>query len=145
MLVPALPFCHLELRGVKPKSKRYPKELKSLGDHIRARRTDLGLFQSQVAEIIGVCSLTITNWEGNASLPPVRYIPAIIRFLGYDPSAKGTSLPERLIGARRARGLTQKQLAGDLGVDPSTIQDWERGLHGPSRKKRNLIGAFLLS
>jgi transcriptional regulator with XRE-family HTH domain len=138
-----LPFCHAEVRSAKPKSERYPKELNTLGDHIRARRIDLGLFQSQAAEIIGVCSLTITNWEGNASSPPVQYIPAITRFLGYDPLVTGASFPERLTATRRARGLTQKQLARELGVGPTTIRDWENGRHEPSRKKLELIDAFL--
>jgi hypothetical protein len=35
--------------------------LNILGDQIRARRLNLGLFQSQVAELIGVRSVTITN------------------------------------------------------------------------------------
>jgi transcriptional regulator with XRE-family HTH domain len=138
-----LPFCHFEFRAARPKSERYPKELNTLGDHIRARRLDLGLFQSQVAERIGVNPLTITNWEGNASQPPVQYIPAIIQFLGYDPLEPSTSFPQRLIATRRARGLTQRQLASELGVDPSTIQGWERGLREPSWKKRELISALL--
>jgi len=138
-----LPFCHAELRTAKPKSERYPNELKSLGDHIRARRIDLGLFQSQVADLIGVCPLTITNWEGNTTSPEVQYIPAIIRFLGYDPLTTGTSFPERLAATRRARGLTQKQLARKLGVDPAAIRDWENGQHEPSRKNREVITALL--
>jgi transcriptional regulator with XRE-family HTH domain len=143
ILIPALPFCHRELRAVKPKSDRYPKELNTLGDHIRARRFDLGLFQSQVAELIGVHPLTITNWEGNTSQPPVQYIPAIIQLLGYDPLESSTSFPQRLSVRRRARGLTQKQMASELGVDPSTIQDWESGLREPSQKKLGLIATFL--
>ncbi len=45
--IPALPFCHAELRASKPKSFRYPTRLNTLGDHIRSRRLDLGLFQSE--------------------------------------------------------------------------------------------------
>ena len=98
-----MPFCHFEVRTAKPKPVRYPKELKSLGNHIRARRIDLGLLQSQVAELIGVHPMAITNWEGNASRPPVQYIPAIIRFLGYDPlTSEAAPFPERLLAARRA-------------------------------------------
>lgn len=138
-----MPFCHAELRVAKPKSERYPKQLNTLGDHIRARRIDLGLFQSQVAALIGVHELTITNWEGNASQPPVQYIPAIIRFLGYDPLRKATSFPEHLIAARRARGMTQKQLARELGIDPSTIQDWETGGHKPSHRKQKLLAKLI--
>lgn len=138
-----MPFCHAELRTAKPKSERYPKELKSLGDHIRSRRIDLGLFQSQVADLIGVCPLTITNWEGNASQPPVQYIPAIIRFLGYNPFPAADTFPERLATARRTQGMAQKQLATALGVDPTTVRDWENGRHRPTRKKMVLIAPFL--
>jgi transcriptional regulator with XRE-family HTH domain len=138
-----LPFCHAEVRSAKPKSDRYPKELKSLGDHIRARRIDLGILQRQVAEHTGVCEATITNWERNESRPLVQYIPGIVGFLGYDPSAPTTSLPERLIAARRAQGLTRREMAGRMGVDPSTLQDWESGLHKPSNKKARLISDCL--
>ena len=31
MGIPALPFCHSEIRVAKPKSERYPKDLKGLG------------------------------------------------------------------------------------------------------------------
>lgn len=114
-----------------------------LGDHIRARRIDLGLFQKEVAERIGVHPLTITNWEDSASQPPVQYIPAIIRFLGYDPSPEATTFPGRLIYSRRVRGLTQKQLATELGVNPTTVRNWENSQHEPSRKRHELIAAFL--
>ncbi|MFP5234324.1 MAG: helix-turn-helix domain-containing protein [Acidobacteriota bacterium] len=56
--------------------------MNTLGDHIRARRIDLGLFQSQVAAQIGVHELTVTNWERNATEPANRYLPLIARFLG---------------------------------------------------------------
>ncbi len=29
--------------------------------------------------------MTITKWEGNATVHEVRYMPAIIQFLGYSP------------------------------------------------------------
>jgi DNA-binding XRE family transcriptional regulator len=79
MGTPALPFCHAEFRRSKPRPVSYPKEINTLGDHIRARRLDLNLLQKQVADRIGVHELTITNWECNATVPEVRYIPAIIR------------------------------------------------------------------
>ena len=69
--------------------------MSTLGDHIRARRINLGLFQSAVAAQIGVHELTITNWERNATQPEVRYISAIVQFLGYNPLTTdlGNSLP----------------------------------------------------
>jgi transcriptional regulator with XRE-family HTH domain len=117
--------------------------LNSLGDHLRARRIDLGLFQSQVAAQIGVHELTICNWEGNESQPAIRWIPAIIKFLGYDPANSPSSFPERLIAARKVRGLTQRELAAELGLNPSTIRGWECGAHEPSRKMMKLIDSQL--
>ena len=111
-----MPFCHVELRVVRRKHANYPKQINTLGDHIRARRIDLGLFQSQVAEQIGVHEMTITNWEVNATDPEVRYIPAIIQFLGYNLWPAASSLPECLAAARRALGLSQRKMAAKLGV-----------------------------
>jgi hypothetical protein len=39
-----------------------------------------------VAELIGVDLFTVLNWERGATKPKFRYLPAIIRFLGYNPS-----------------------------------------------------------
>ena len=44
-----MPFCHAELRASKPNSVRYPKQINTLGDHIRAHRLDHKLLQKQVA------------------------------------------------------------------------------------------------
>ena len=117
--------------------------MNTLGDHIRTRRLDLGLFQSQVAEQIGVRPQTITNWEGNASQPPVQYIPDIIQFLGYAPLPPADSLPECLAAARRRLGLSQRKMAEKLGVDPATVMGWEAGRHQPTGKSLDLIGRAL--
>jgi transcriptional regulator with XRE-family HTH domain len=138
-----LPFCHSQLRAAKPQSEHYPKEINSLGDHIRARRLNLKLLQRQVAEQIGVNAATITNWERNESTPVIHYIPAIVQFLGYDPLPSGDSLPERLRRARRQLGLTQRKMAERLGVDPCTLRDWEAGLHQPTRGSLVAIEPFL--
>ncbi len=139
----ALPFCHRVLTATKLKSPEYPKELKTLGDHIRKRRLDLGLFQRQVAEQIGVTESTILNWESNATRPPVRYIRCIIRFLGYEPFPEPISVSEKLVLERRLLGLTQKAMAKRLGVDPTTLARWERGKGWQRKKSIAAIEAFL--
>jgi transcriptional regulator with XRE-family HTH domain len=138
-----LPFCHAELRASKPKPDHYPKEINTLGDHIRTRRLDLKLLQRQVADQIGVHEMTITGWESNATVPEVRYMPAIIQFLGYNPLPAANSLPERLATARRALGLSQRKMAGKFGVDPATLMGWEAGRHQPTEKSLNVIGRVL--
>jgi transcriptional regulator with XRE-family HTH domain len=95
---------------------------------------DLGLLQKQVADEIGVNTLTICNWESNKSSPFIRYIPKIIRFLGYNPLPSGQTLPEKLHMTRRVLGLSQEDLARKLGVDPTTVRGWEAGRHKPIRR-----------
>jgi transcriptional regulator with XRE-family HTH domain len=141
----ALPFCHAEIRFPKPKSTAYPRTINTLGDHMRKHRLDLQLLQKQVADQIGVDELTVTNWERNATVPAIRHIPAIIRFLGYDPLPSSNSLPERLAAARRALGLSQRKMAEKLGVDPATIKNWEAGRHQPTGKSLDLIAGVLPS
>jgi len=65
--------------------------------------------------------------EGNASHSTVRYIPAIIGFLGYDPQLLADSIPELLATARRRLGLPERKMATMLGVDPATLIGWEAG------------------
>jgi transcriptional regulator with XRE-family HTH domain len=139
----ALPFCHFELRAPRPMRGNFPSRINSLGDHIRARRLDLQLFQKQVADQIGVHETTITGWKGNATIPEVRYMPAIIQFLGYNPLPGANSLSERLNTARRSLGLSQRKMAAKLGVDPATLMGWEAGRHQPIGKSLALIGRVL--
>jgi len=89
--------------------------------------------------------MTIINWEGNATVPEVRYMPAIIQFLGHNPLPTPSSLPERLATARRVLGLSQRKMAAKLGVDPATLMGWEAGRHQPTGKSLDLIGKVLPS
>ena len=93
IITPALPFCHIALRSSKPKPPNYPCVLNTLGDHIRKRRLELGLYQREVASKIGVDESTVYRWERNETSPPSRFIPQIINFLGYNPLCK-LGLPE---------------------------------------------------
>jgi DNA-binding transcriptional regulator YiaG len=120
-----LPFCHAELRALKPNPSAYPKQINTLGEHI------------------GVDGTTITNWEGNATVPAIRYMPAIIQFLGYNPLPSTGLLPERLAIARKGLGMSQRRMAEVLGVDSSTLQGWEAGQHRPSSKSLESIKEIL--
>jgi transcriptional regulator with XRE-family HTH domain len=108
-------------------SPKYPKKLETLGDHIRKKRLDLRLLQQDLAEQIGVSEATIYNWERNATRPPNRSIPAVIRFLGYNPLPCPQNLAESLLAARKARGLTQRQAAKLVGLNESTLAKLEQG------------------
>ena len=123
-----MPFCHFQLTCQKPSSLPYPAQLSTLGDHLRKRRLDLDLLQREVAERMGVTASTIWNWEANHSSPQLRFIPRILAFLDYAPyDTQSGSIGDEIVAYRRALGISQKELAHRLGVDPSTLRKWERG------------------
>ena len=105
-----------------------------MGDHIRCRRLTLKLLQRQVVQQLGVYGVTVTNWETNGAQPRVKYMPAIIRFLGYNPQPPPPSgIGEQAVRCRTLLGLSQKVFAGQLGRDQGTLTKWERGEREPSR------------
>src|SRR5947208_52522 len=110
-LIPALPFCHLSLKAEKPRDFKYPKELKTLGDHIRTKRLQLGWFQKDAAKQIGVDEDTIWRWESNECKPQIQFIPAIIKLLSYNPFPLPERSSEKLIFYRQMLGLRQRKLA----------------------------------
>lgn len=135
----SFPFDNFSLSALTPLIPAYPAKLVTVGDHLRKRRLDLGLWQKQVAERISVTTCTITSWELNRTEPEIGYDPAIIDFLGYVPFEVGESFPERLKAYRMIRGLSQKQLALQFKVDESTLWKWENDMSTPSRKLRTQV------
>ena len=139
----ALPFIHISLTGSKPKSSDYPKSLKTLGDHLRKRRLDLKLLQRQVGQRIGGSVSDVWNWENNRVSPAVKFIPAMIAFLGYNPLPQPADLSDRLVWFRQSKGWTQKAFAKVLGVDQTTLARWERGERAPVGRYQALVASTL--
>jgi transcriptional regulator with XRE-family HTH domain len=111
------PSVKIVLKSKLPNRKPYPKELITYGDHLRKKRLDLNLSQPQVAKKINVSPDTITNWELNKNEPSLTQIPKIISFLEYSPN----SIENPVKQYRIQNGLTQKELARSLRIDPSTL------------------------
>lgn len=65
--------------------ERYPKTLKTLGDHLRTVRLNRNLEMKDVAKILGVSTATIYGWEHNRNHPLFSAYASIISFLGYEP------------------------------------------------------------
>jgi transcriptional regulator with XRE-family HTH domain len=102
-----------------------------MGDHLLRRRLALKLLQRQAAEQLGVDKTSVHNWERNHTQPSVEFMPAIIRFLGYNPLPPSDRWPDRLVCGRKAVGLSQKEAARRIGVDQCTLARWERGEREP--------------
>lgn len=122
-----MPFCHARLSGLRLTSCVHPKSLNTLGDYLRERRLDLGLLQKDVAVRIGLDQSTVRNCESDATTAIRQYWQPIIQFPGYEPFAAARTLAEELILRRKVLGLSEKNLAKYLRVDPSTLGRWERG------------------
>lgn len=73
----------------------------ALGDHIKKRRLDRGLTQKKVAEELGVATMTVLNWESNATTPQIHNGPMIILFLGYNPFPIAGPIGESLVSTRK--------------------------------------------
>jgi transcriptional regulator with XRE-family HTH domain len=115
-----------------------------LGDHIRRQRLVLSVTQEEAALRLRVNAWTVHNWETGETKPAIQFIPALVSFLGYDPEPvdQGT-LAGRLIAKRRELGLSQREAARSLGIDPGTWAGWELGARIARKAHRRAVEGFL--
>jgi DNA-binding XRE family transcriptional regulator len=89
-------------------------------------RKRLHMLESQgcVAQILKVTTDTITNRELNRHEPQIHFYPKIIEYLGYCPmfDLAGTSQAKIYKQYMFLNGLTQKEYAKELGIDPQTLK-----------------------
>lgn len=144
--IPALAFCGFETKASFPKSPKYPKSLITIADHLKKRRMDLGLFQEDVAIIIGVSTDCITYWENERSLPQIHFMPKIVEFLGYNPaSIESSTLSGKVKNYRMLHGLSHKKMGEKLGVNGSTIGAWEKGKNLPKPKTMRRLFKLIIA
>jgi len=138
-------FVNLTLRCKRPINPAYPKQLETLGDHLRATRLDKGLSQPEVAKILKVNPDTVTGWELNRHEPPARMAKKIIQFLGYVPSIGEQELiGEKLRQARQILGHTQEEAAKKMCCDESNIRQIELGKRHPRQEISRKIERYIL-
>lgn len=77
-----------------PPLEKFTKKPVTLGDHLRRRRIELGLYQKDAAARLGVTASTVWNWENDWSSIALGYMPKVIEFLGHNP----IPCPEDLMG-----------------------------------------------
>jgi transcriptional regulator with XRE-family HTH domain len=163
-----LPFCdrvvstpRKDIRPVWRRSWPISKAPQTIGEHLRKKRFELNLRQSQVAHKLGVSERTLSLWECDEVYPRWKYHCRLIKYLGHDPfpscglqdpySNETTRVayltPETIGGRIRMRRLelrlTVKQCARKLKVTAKTLYAWERQRHQPARGRLRRLIQFL--
>jgi len=75
------PKINLTVKRPKILPQGYPKRPRTLGERIKKKRMDMGLFQKDVARIIGISTDTVTNWEKDRTKPSLKNLSKIEQFL----------------------------------------------------------------
>jgi transcriptional regulator with XRE-family HTH domain len=114
--------------------KGYPSQPKTVGEHIKKRRLDLGLKQTEVAARLGMHFTSLQLWERGIGDPGVKPLPEIIRFLGYVPFECEATPGGGISFVRRCCGKTQEELAEMISCNPDTIGRWESNRSNFSQK-----------
>lgn len=70
----------------------------------------------------------------------LKLLPKIIQFLGYVPDIFSIhSFGEKIMTYRIVRGLSRKELANQIGIDPSTLGRYEKDQDHPKGKIKEKI------
>jgi DNA-binding transcriptional regulator YiaG len=130
-------------RHKKPLPNGYPEQPRTIGEHLKKRRMDLGLYQGQVAELLSVSEDCLCYWENGKNTPQIQFYPAIISFLSYYPFDHETeSFGGKIRKYKSEHGLNNEKLAKLLRVDEGTVANWERNKRVPL--KRSLKAVLLV-
>jgi transcriptional regulator with XRE-family HTH domain len=125
----------------KPQKTQFLDPPKTIGDHIKKRRLQLGRGATQLAQSLKVSTDTVYNWEHNRTRPSIRFMPGIADFLGYAPASSiPMTLGEKIKRYRIEHGLSQKKLSSQLGIDPLTVRRLEH--HRGKANRRILVKIF---
>ena len=138
--VALLPHVPVSIKSKKSLIPYIPPQ--HLGDHLRRCRNKRKLSQGEAAVLIGTQTLNISRWERSKE-PGIDAMPAILRFLGYEPFLAPKTLPERMLAKRRVMGWNLKTAAIRLGVNSKTWKAWERGEGSPSPDYKVRLNHFL--
>ena len=130
-----------------------PKKPKTIGEHLRKRRLELGIVQSEAARRLRISTVTLSRWECDKVYPTWTHQPDLIAYLSYDPftdpalgspkvnepsgvaflsSGAHTNIGQEIRNRRLQMRKTRKQFAKELGVDVKTLRNWETNRCHPS-------------
>ena len=127
-----LPFGPKSLKSLRPRP--WVSLPHTLGEHLKKRRLEQGLFQRDLRKLFKLEKETYANWEKDKCKPAMKHWPGIIEFLGRDPNPEPATLGERLMAYRRHHGLSRIALSSILGADEATLWRWENDQRKPENE-----------
>ncbi len=78
---------------------------------------------------------TVYKWEYHRDSPHPRVYQKIVEFLGYEPDVSARRpLGEKIRAYRKAKHLSQRQLAKMLGVQKLAVRQWEKDETCPKKE-----------
>jgi len=80
----------------------------------------------------------VMRWKTGKSVISVRYLKAVLGFIGYDPRSEGRTWGERVKRKREGLGLSERKLAKKLGVDSTSVWKVEAN-RGVGKRLRTVI------
>lgn len=120
---------------------------------LREARKRAGLTQGDVARVVGVSRMAVSQWEMRGTQPrEPRVRQQVIDLLGLDtwpqentPASRSSEggTNEALRNAREAASWTYAELAQLVGVAPSTVLGWEQKGRTPRTTTRLKVAALL--
>jgi len=100
---------------------------------IAAYLTDKDTRVSTIAANAGVSPQRLYQWLKAAGVKPNRRPGQQQQRPSYTPRAEVEWSPEEIKALRAHMGLSQRDLAKELGVRQQTISEWETGVYKPRR------------
>lgn len=122
----AVPYSKLDVTILLPDKRPFPKELQTVGNHIKAARLSRNILIKDVCAILNISRETLRGWELGEFEPHVSHYPIIITFLRYNPcQIELDTIAGKIKDYRYRHGLTQQEFATLLNTQASVVWQWE--------------------
>ena len=122
------------------------------GQFVGARRQELRLSRSDLAEALGVSQSTVVSWELGYRIPASIQLTELAKALSVDTASLAAALPRRpartplgelILARQRELGLRSVDLARLTGTTEATISRWVQGRSRPVPKNLERLAEVL--
>lgn len=107
-------------------------------ERLKELRKEQNLTQQEIADKLHVNRVTYTNWEKGNREPNFKMLIQLADMLNVSTDyllgreVDMITFSEQLKKYRTKKGLTQKELAEQIGIKQNSYSDWETGKNEPS-------------